>query len=209
MKSRFDTLCVSRTIDCYSKHVDYHWKVRSGPMLHTDDIRVVHDFIWRASGESLHTIIVRIGIYDEEQHGTQLMDDFRRACPNVWSLSVAEDRGLWVTKFAADGQLEKLENATNNPVLVIPERCPSLVELVFSPVTTPFDLELIQFYVEDIDWARDCRFLILRYLPLSLRESRCTAGTSYKSNCSPFISITKQLQNLFPPMEISSRRCSS
>lgn len=118
LHGRFQTLCISKTLDCDDEHGYYNWKKRTECMLWTDDINVAHQCILSAAGESLHTIIVGDQTYDEGQHGRRMVDDFLRKCPDVRSLSVVEDLGTWVSKFGR--QLVRLEVASGNPIVAIP-----------------------------------------------------------------------------------------
>lgn len=53
------------TVDCYKEQVYYKWKKRKEALLWT-----------KAGGESLHTIIVGDGAYNEDRNGKRIVDDF-------------------------------------------------------------------------------------------------------------------------------------
>lgn len=57
--------------------------------------------------KSLSTIIIGHEVYKKYTNGADMVGDLLAACPNVRSLSVVEDHGLWASAFAT--QLEKLE----------------------------------------------------------------------------------------------------
>jgi len=73
MKPRFNTLCISDSFK-YNSESDMfcQWKKRKGPMLWTKDLRVARRFVLAGGGRSLHTIIVGIGMYNEDL-GTELL----------------------------------------------------------------------------------------------------------------------------------------
>lgn len=58
-----------------------------------------------------------------------MVEDFLDACPNVRSLSVVENNGVWSNAFAE--HLEKLEAVSNSMKGTIPNFCPSLLALNF------------------------------------------------------------------------------
>jgi len=150
MNGRFHTLCISKTMDCDDEHVFYKWKKRSGAMLWTDDINEAHQFILKAGGVSLHTIIVGEDTFDEAVNGTEMVDHFVAKCPNVKSLSVVENFGLWVSKFGK--QLERLEVASGGPILAIRVPCLSLLELTFSSRKERTGLNFPECDIDEIDW---------------------------------------------------------
>lgn len=50
-------------------------------------------------GASLDTLIVGCDMYDEEQHGTDPVDDFDANCPGLASLSVEEKDCVWTSRL--------------------------------------------------------------------------------------------------------------
>jgi len=98
LKSQFHTLCISRTINCRDECQLYKWNVPTENMLWTDDINIAHDFVLRAGGEFLHTIIIGKKMYCRGRDRTEMVGDFLRACPNVRSLSVSR-LGTYRKKF--------------------------------------------------------------------------------------------------------------
>jgi len=58
LKTRFDTLCVSRTTDCSDEYYYYNWKLRQEQMAYTYDIRVSLEFIAAGGGQSITTLII-------------------------------------------------------------------------------------------------------------------------------------------------------
>lgn len=129
LKGRFRTLCISKTADCdYECHA-YHWKVPYERVLWTESIDVAHYFVMRADGKSLHTIIIGDDMYDEARNVEDMIDDFHVTCRNVRSLVVVENSVAQTSAFRR--QLEKLEDASNDPSVSIPKHCPYLLELIY------------------------------------------------------------------------------
>lgn len=129
LSRQFHTLCALETVQGAAKLQVYKSKVPGESMLSTDRIDVAHDFISRAEGESRHSIIIGDEMYDEVRNGKDMIVNFLGACPNVGSLSVVENSGLWVCAFAR--QLVKLHVVTKNLCDAIPKFCPSLLGLSF------------------------------------------------------------------------------
>lgn len=103
-------------------------------MLWTDSVDIVDEFVVRAGGEFLHTIIVGDEIYDEVRKGRDIVRNFLTACPLVHSVSVFEKSKQRPPVFRM--QLEKLEVAVNFVLIVceaIPhERSMSMLECFVS-----------------------------------------------------------------------------
>jgi len=156
LQSHFHTMCISRTIDCSDECQLYKWNIPEGNILWTGNIYTAYDFVLRAGGESLRTIIIGDGMYNGEGIGIEMVGDFLRACPNVRSLSVSEPYGAWACAFAR--QLEKLEVVGNTPGASFPKYCPSLRELscncryIYEGSDTPQN-------VKGVDWKRIGRHL--------------------------------------------------
>jgi len=91
LKSRFHTLVVSSTKSCYLETKDLEWKELNGRYLWTDDIAVAHAFVVAGGGEALHTLVISRNMYKRGRDGYNLVDDFRKHCPKVTSLSIAEE----------------------------------------------------------------------------------------------------------------------
>lgn len=111
MKPRFNTLCISKSFKSYDENDSCNWKRRKGSILWTQDLDVARRFVLAGGGSSLHAIIIGKGIYGRDD-GTEIIDDFMNSCPNVTSLSIEDERGVWVSKFG--GQLEELEMVTES-----------------------------------------------------------------------------------------------
>jgi len=124
MKSRFDTLCISSSIDCAFENELYGWKLKRGRMLWTDDDELAFAFVSAGGGDHLHSLIVGIDMDSEE-----MAAEFRHYCPNLKSLSIADGVSGWTSTFG--GQLEKLEYGNHMP-LEISTQSLNLKELTLS-----------------------------------------------------------------------------
>lgn len=80
------------------EHKSYKWKVCNGSMLWTGSIFAAHNFVLRAGGESLQTIIIGNEMYEELRNG--MVDDFLETFPNVRQLTVIDKLGVWASTFA-------------------------------------------------------------------------------------------------------------
>lgn len=126
LKTRFRTLCVSKSIDCFRENKHFRWKRRRG-MLWTHDIFEARRFVSAGGGEYLHTVVLGYG--DGDGHVTGIVDDFGRYCPNIKSLSVHDPHQIWTSAFREQlATLEKLEIATETPA-DIARYCHNLREL--------------------------------------------------------------------------------
>lgn len=142
----FHMLCISKTVGYTHELQLYKWKGPKQGVLWTDSMDKALDFILTGGGESLRTLIIGDEMYDELISGKTIVDVFHRACPNVRSLSVVENFGVWSSAFAV--QLEKLEIASYDPAGAIPKCCPSLLELSIPDYGNGFpNTDLI-----DVDW---------------------------------------------------------
>jgi len=113
------------------------WKDRTEPCLWTNDIAVAHAFVVAGGGANLHTLVISDGMYKRGRDGEDLVDDFWKHCPNVTSLSVAEEMDpIWRDKFGS--QLEILEVYDEVP-LSTPENAPVLRELNMSTYVGNFN----------------------------------------------------------------------
>jgi len=110
IKSRFDTLCVSSTVDLRWEYKILGWKDRYGPNLWTNNIHAARKYVLAGGGEYLTTLVIRIGHDEIEKGGDQLINDFRTHCPNLKSLSIMDKDSSWVNAFGK--QLEKVEFST-------------------------------------------------------------------------------------------------
>jgi len=119
IKSRFNTLCVSNTKHLCDESASLGWKEKNGPHLWTNSIDVAHKYILAGGGEYLKTLVVSIEIHELKKEGEHLIDDFRTHCPNVKSLSIAENDSAWVNAFGK--QLETIEFSTT--ILTHPPQC--------------------------------------------------------------------------------------
>lgn len=103
-------------------------RVRYGPII----LGKAHDFVLKAGGEFLNTLIIGDEMYDElidASYNSNAEEDFLEACRNVRPLSLVEKSGVWASALGM--QLEQLQVVTSNPTDVIAKRCPSLLELNF------------------------------------------------------------------------------
>lgn len=143
-RTRFRTLCVSKTRDCYDENLYYGWKLRSEPHLWTNDIWKARQYVLAAGGDSLETLVIGIGMYMHMDAGPRatatlaLVDDFRRYCPNVISLSIDETRSTWVNRFS--GQLETLEVTSRYRNVLDIHPTPMLRALTLDTGSDYFDL---------------------------------------------------------------------
>lgn len=58
VRIRFNTLCVSQTIDCQREIELFKWKLRKERMLYTNDLEVAYDFVCAGGGQYLHTLVI-------------------------------------------------------------------------------------------------------------------------------------------------------
>lgn len=123
MGSPFHSLWISGTVHNIVEHRAYKWEFPDEAMLWTSGMEVAHDFVVRAGGEALRTIIIGGHMYDEARYGREMVGDLLKACPNVRSLSAIDPFGIWSSALAS--QLEKLEVVTENPKGAIPNHCSS------------------------------------------------------------------------------------
>lgn len=146
-------------MDCLREQKSYKWRVPSENVLWTENIDVAHDFVLRSGGESLHTIIIGDNRYGEVENAREMVPDFLNACPNVRSLSVVDQSGVWASAFAA--KLEKLEVVSENPNGAVPKYCPSVIELDYSYEEDPTISSVLGRYLhienkidlKDIEWS--------------------------------------------------------
>jgi len=110
MKSRFKTLCVSKSKDGKRESKDYGWNERDGHHLWTNSIAVAHKYILSGGGESLQTLVLGNTAFKMKRDEGRLINAFVEHCPNVRSLSVFEKGSSWVNAFGK--QLEILELGT-------------------------------------------------------------------------------------------------
>jgi len=132
LAGRFHTLCISNTIDCFDEYLRFGWKLREAPTAWTDDMKVALDFIRAGGGnESIRTLIIGADIGRKRSNGIaiDMADVFLKYCPNVTSLSVAENAHAWISTFGP--QLESLEVFAEQIVFsrTIPKYCKNLVKL--------------------------------------------------------------------------------
>jgi len=106
MKPRFNALCISDSFKAKDEIEWYLWENKKDSMLWANDLDVGRRFVRAGGGQALHTIIVGMGMYFEDSR-KEIVGDFQSNCPNVTSLSIADEHGAWVSRFG--GQLEKLE----------------------------------------------------------------------------------------------------
>lgn len=85
LKTRFNTLCISRAGDCSDEDMLYGWKLRQEGMAWTNNIRVALEFILGGGGHSIKTLIVGDRIFDKKRDAAKMVDDFHKYCPNVTS----------------------------------------------------------------------------------------------------------------------------
>lgn len=115
LKTRFRTLCVSDAIDCSRENKHFKWKRRRDGMLWTNKLDSARRFVSEGGGESLHTIIVGYGMYNDGQD-SRIAADIRHHCPNITSLSVHDPHQIWLPAFGEQlKSLEILEIATETP----------------------------------------------------------------------------------------------
>jgi len=89
-------------------------------------------------GEALRTLVISRDMFKRERDGENVVGDFVNHCPNLTSLSVAEEGDtVWTNKFG--GQLEILEVSAGVPV-TIPEYAPALRELNMSTYLGNWDV---------------------------------------------------------------------
>jgi len=100
LKSRFHTLVISRSKKCSLEETSLRWKEPTEHYLWTNDIVAAHAFVVAGGGEALRTLAMRSDMYERGRDGENLVDDFVNHCPNVTSLSIAEERDtVWTNKF--------------------------------------------------------------------------------------------------------------
>jgi len=109
MKPRFNALCISDSFKAEDEIEQYDWKKKVSSMLQTNNLDVARRFVLARGGQALHTIIVGMGIFCEGSRN-EIVGDFLSNCSNAKSLSIAYEKGGWVSTFG--GQLEELEIAT-------------------------------------------------------------------------------------------------
>lgn len=133
LKTEFSMLCISKTVNCSDEHSGFGWKLRPEEKGWTDDIRVAHEFVLAGGRRAIKTLIVGEEMFTNEDHGTRMVDDFLKFCPNVTSLSVCETKAIWTKKFG--GQVEVFELASSlHGLRAVPKYCTSLRSLsVHSP----------------------------------------------------------------------------
>lgn len=128
-RNRFQTLCISRTIDCADENRAFKWKHRVERMLWTNNMEVAHEFILAGGGESIHTLIVGRDMYDETHNGTEVVDTFRAYCPNLAALSVQEKGCVWTERF---GNIISALEIWSPSSLSVSQHCTGLRELTAS-----------------------------------------------------------------------------
>lgn len=137
-RTQFRMLCVSKTRYCYDENLYYGWKLRAEPHLWTNNIDVARQYVSSGGGESLRTLVVGIGMYVGRSANARLVDDFRKYCPHITSLSIDETRSTWVDRFA--GRLETLEVASRYRTVLDIRPTPALRELTLDTGSNYFDL---------------------------------------------------------------------
>lgn len=78
-----------------------NWQIRNENMLWTDSIDVARDFVLVARGDSSHTIIIGVGMYEEVRDARDMTKDFLGACPHVRSRYASLK--LWIVLMDVDG----------------------------------------------------------------------------------------------------------
>lgn len=103
MNNRFNTLCISNTIDCSYEKKTFLWHFKRKRMLCTNDVKLASEFVLAGGGKYLHSLLVGSNMETEG-----MVDVFSREnCPNLTSLSVYDNRSNWIPTFG--DQLTKLE----------------------------------------------------------------------------------------------------
>lgn len=106
MKSRFSTLVICKSKNCYEENKMWGWKLRTGPHVWTDNIDDAISFVAAGGGESLRTLVVGSEIQNME-HGHDFGYYFLKNCPKITSLSIVERGSSSWDKFGS--QLQNLE----------------------------------------------------------------------------------------------------
>lgn len=107
-----------------------------------------------AGGESLDTIIIGDGLYDEVRNGKDVVIDFHAACPNVCSLSVVGEDDTWASAFGE--KLEELQVSGHRSAVEFPKCGTSSLELNFT-YHRKHDFERIHLKISGLDWQKSGR----------------------------------------------------
>lgn len=83
-------------MSCFGEDEFRKRKVTNVIMIWTKDICPAHDFVFISGVESVNRM------YDERNNGSDIVEDFLKACLNVRSLRVVERFGRWATAVTVE-----------------------------------------------------------------------------------------------------------
>jgi len=153
-RTRFRTLCVSKTEYCNEENLYYGWKLRKKPHLWTNDINVARKYVLSGGGESLTTLVVGIDMYKSGRGSTRIVQDFFTNCPNVTSLSIDEPRSTWLNYFSS--RLKTLEVSTKDETGFYIPHTSSLRSLTLYSGFNYFYLPRLKSVIENLETLTIC-----------------------------------------------------